>query len=101
VVSGGPKSGERPACLPIIGGQGNKWGNSSARPAAQKFDARLKKALGIGAAAPFTSRRELEALFLDQAGAGGNHIGVVLLAGVLAHLGQRDVHAERGAVGTV
>lgn len=49
----------------------------------------------------FTSRRELEALFLDQPSARGNHIGVVLDPGVLAHLGQSGLHAEGGAVRAV
>ena len=48
-----------------------------------------------------TSRRELEALLLDEPAADRDDVGVVLLAGVLAHLGQRDLHAEGGAVGAV
>jgi hypothetical protein len=54
-----------------------------------------------GAAAPVTSRRELEALILDEADARCDHVSVERNPGVLSHLGQGDGHAQRGAVGSV
>ena len=56
---------------------------------------------GIGAAAPVTSRRELEALLLEEPAADRDDIGIERDSGVLAHLGQCDLHAERGAVRAV
>src|SRR5450756_567006 len=63
--------------------------------------ARPPWAAAVAPAPAVTSRRELEALLLDETDAGRDDVGVVLDRGVLADLGQRRLHAERRAVGPV
>src|SRR5450759_3208558 len=63
--------------------------------------ARPPWAAAVAPAAALTSRRELEALLLDETDAGRGDVGVVLDPGVLADLGERRLHAERRAVGPV
>src|SRR5450759_3644851 len=63
--------------------------------------ARPPWAAALAPVAALTSRRELEALLLDEADARRGDVGVVLDPGVLADLGEGRRHAERRAVGPV
>src|SRR5450756_2355241 len=63
--------------------------------------ARPPWAAAVAPAPALTSRRELEALLLDETDAGRDDVGVVLDPGVLADLGEGRRHAERRAVGPV
>ena len=53
------------------------------------------------APAAVTSRREAEALLLDEPGADRDDLGIELDPGVRADLTERRLHTERSAVGTV
>src|SRR5450756_2209645 len=63
--------------------------------------ARPPWAAAVAPAAALTSRRELEALLLDETDAGCDDVGVVFDPRMLADLGQGRLHAEHRAVGPV
>src|SRR5450759_877196 len=63
--------------------------------------ARPPWAAAVAPVAALTSRRELEALLLDETHARRDDVGVVLDPGVRADLGERRLHAERRPVGPV
>jgi hypothetical protein len=67
----------------------------------RSLSARRKSSGGADAATPVTSGRELEALLLEKPGTDRDDLGIELDPGVLAHLGESDLHAEGGPVRAV